>query len=92
MRFDDAVVAIAAFLCHGEESAALHESQVLGRHVRRDVARFGKLAHGIGVGKQHLDNAEPMGVGEDAEALGRLLESGKREQLLNYVGIWRYVQ
>jgi hypothetical protein len=73
----DAVVDLATFPFAKQETAALHQPQMLGGHVAVYSAGFGKLTDGVPATQQHLDDAEAVGVGQRFEAFGGPFEGGE---------------
>jgi hypothetical protein len=81
VRLGDGVIHEAALLFRREESAPLHEAEVLGRHVAGDFARLGQFADGVLTLEQHLYHAQAMRVCQNPQTLGGLSEGLEAGQL-----------
>ena len=64
-----------------QEPAALHQPQVLRRHVTRDFARLRKLTHRVLPVQQHLDHPQSVGVRERPKAFCGLSQGLEIDQL-----------
>ena len=76
------VVATLAVFLAGQEAAVLHLAKVFGRHVGSYFASFRQFSDGVLVLEQHLNDPQPVGMGQRLETLGRLLQRRERSQFL----------
>src|SRR6476661_8109031 len=72
VRFSNAVVHLSSVLLAGQEPAALHQPQVLGRHRCRELTGFRQFCDRMVALQEHLDHPHPMRVSQDAETLRSL--------------------
>ena len=68
----DRVVDKSPLFLRRQESAVLHEAQMLRRHVTGKVAGFRELSHAVAAPEQHLHHPQAVRVRERPQALGRL--------------------
>src|SRR2546427_6500810 len=80
MRLGDGVVGLSALLAAAEQTAALHQAQVLGSHVAGDSARLGQLSDRVAVVTKQLHHAQPVRMGQYLETLGRFSQCSKRRE------------
>jgi hypothetical protein len=64
-----------------EETATLHQTQMLGGHRAGDAASFRELPDRVGALSQHLKHSQPMGMRESAKAFCRSLQRFQIGQL-----------
>lgn len=69
MRFGHAVEHLATISFTGQESAALHESQMLRCHGTWEITSLSQLPDRILPLQKHLDNPQSMRMSQRAEAL-----------------------
>jgi hypothetical protein len=71
--FSDLVVGLAPVFLAGQEATPLHKTQVFGGHVTGDATRLGQFPDRVAASQEHLDDSQPMRVGQGLEAFCRLL-------------------
>ena len=80
-RLDDLIVDASSFLSSGEEAAVLHQTQVFGRHVAGNLARFGEFSDRIFAVEQHLHDPQSHRVAERTQTLRRRLQVFQIDQI-----------
>jgi hypothetical protein len=65
MRLGDLIVRLSTFFVAPKKTASLHQTQVFGCHVARNLTRLGKFSHRVSVSQKHLHNPQAVSVRQD---------------------------
>jgi hypothetical protein len=77
VRFDDFIENLSACPLAAQETASLHEPQMLRGHRRGDLARLSQLGHRKLFVQEHLKHPQAVGVSQHTQALGGLAKRFK---------------
>jgi hypothetical protein len=83
----DAVVGGGAFAAAGDDAGGVEDAEVLADVGLAAIERVADLADvELAVFEEEVEDGEAGGVAEDAEALGYVLDEGRREKVVSHDG------
>jgi hypothetical protein len=81
MLLRDLVICLPPLFFVRQQTAPLHQPEMLGSHVAGNSASLGEFTDRVSSSEQHLHHPQPMRMGKSLEAFSRLPQSVQWSQL-----------